>query len=126
MVIGFNPQFVLPILTRTKTHTVREDIHNRWKPGMKMHMATGVRTKQYSQFFESYCQCVQSVEIHFHNILLYNKVIVDNRELTFEEMKLFAKNDGFDDVCDFLFWFEDKAKNNVYKGKVIHWTDFKY
>lgn len=36
MVIPFNPQFVLPILTRTKIHTIREDIHNRWKPGMKM------------------------------------------------------------------------------------------
>lgn len=48
MILGFKPQFVQPIIDRTKIHTIREDKHNRWVPGKVIHMATGVRTKSYS------------------------------------------------------------------------------
>ncbi|MBS7234285.1 hypothetical protein KHA90_25155, partial [Flavobacterium psychroterrae] len=32
-----------------------------------------------------------------------------------------AQNDGFDSIEDFCSYF-----NENYKGKIIHWTDFKY
>ena len=130
MVIGFNPQFVLPILTRTKIHTVREDIHNRWKPGMKMHMATGVRTKQYSQFFESYCISVQELKIVFNPDYIFNQVFIDGEELEYRQICNLILNDGFIRVVDFYNWFLKKAKlenrTYIYKGKIIHWTDLKY
>ena len=50
MVIGFNKQFPDKITEGTKKHTIREDKHDRWNAGMIMHMATGVRTKNYKCF----------------------------------------------------------------------------
>ncbi len=63
MIIGFKPQFVDPILNGTKIHTIRLDPYERWKPGMKMHMATGVRTKHYKQFAEKICVGVSFIHI---------------------------------------------------------------
>jgi len=63
MVLGFEQQFVEPILSGTKIHTIREDKHNRWKPGRSIQMATGVRTKNYNQFNEDECVSVQEIKI---------------------------------------------------------------
>jgi len=32
-----------------------------------------------------------------------------------------AKNDGFEGIEDFFKWF-----NEDFKGKIIHWTNYKY
>lgn len=61
MVIGFKKQFEAPIKAGTKIHTIREDAHNRWKPGMMMHQATGVRTKYYRCFNETPCISTQQL-----------------------------------------------------------------
>jgi len=55
MVLAFKKRFVEPIKKGVKIHTIREDKTNRWKSGMKVHAATGVRTKNYNCFFESVC-----------------------------------------------------------------------
>lgn len=83
MVIGFKEQFVYKILNGTKIHTIREDKHDRWRPGMTMHMATGVRTKNYKQFHEDNCTSVQEISIfpEYEEVWLhYDKVKV--RKLT--------------------------------------------
>lgn len=60
-----------------KKHTIRAG--KRWKVGMKLHLATGVRTKEYFQFNENIkglevCKCVQSIEIkHYANNHLISK-----------------------------------------------------
>lgn len=121
MILGFKPQFVPRILSGRKIHTIREDKTNRWKPGNKIQMATGVRTKNYNCFKTAVCVSVQTIEIR--NIFDdKNAVLIDGRKLTKEEIKTLAKNDGFDNVKDFWNWFfmED------FIGKIIHWTYFKY
>lgn len=122
MVVGFNPRFKEPILSKTKKHTIREDPHNRWKAGMKMHMATGVRTKRYNQFDEQVCVSTQKIEIT-RNAEYINDVVVkiDGRRLTVGEFQQLAWNDGFDNIVDFCLWFEGS-----YAGKIIHWTELRY
>ena len=122
MVIGFNPRFKEPILKKTKKHTLREDPHNRWKQGIKMHMATGVRTKNYNQFNEDVCKSTQKIEIIRTSDYLNETIVkVDGRKLTEPEIQQLAWNDGFDNLVSFWLWF-DKG----FIGKIIHWTDLKY
>ena len=122
MIIGFKKRFINPILAKTKKHTIREDSHNRWKAGMKMHMATGVRTRQYNQFNEETCKSIQEIEIIRTSDYL-NEIIVkiDGRILNQDEVQQLAWNDGFDNLIDFWIWF-----HNGFKGKIIHWTNLKY
>ena len=42
--LAWNPEFP------PKLHTIRDDPHNRWKPGMKIHFATGVRSPRRDDF----------------------------------------------------------------------------
>ena len=122
MVIGFKERFIKPILAKTKKHTIREDAHNRWKEGMKMHMATGVRTKKYNQFNEDTCKSIQEIEIIRTSDYLEKTIIkIDGRNLTQDEVQQLAWNDGFDNLIDFWMWFADG-----FKGKIIHWTEMRY
>ena len=122
MVIGFKHRFVEPILARLKIHTIRKDNHNRWREGMKMHMATGVRTKMYNQFNEDTCKSVQEIEIIRVSDELNETIVkVDGRVLSEHEVYQLARNDGFENIIDFWMWFADG-----FKGKIIHWTEYRY
>jgi len=124
MVIGFNKQFIKPIKSGIKKHTIRIDKHNRWKPGMTMHMATGVRTKKYKQFSKKKCTGVQQIRIVHFNGDRWEKpfvnISVDNKLLSQIQIEILAKNDGFKDVESFFKWF-----NKDFTGKLIHWTNLK-
>lgn len=124
MVIGFKPQFKKPILQGSKKHTIREDKNDRWKPGMKIHFATGVRTRLYHQFYEGSCKSTQRINIIYDNIPPMGNVVnvlIDERQISWKELETLAVNDGFEDVSDFLNWF-----NEDFEGKIIHWTDLRY
>ena len=134
MVIGFKKEFVPKILNGTKEHTIREDLHDRWKVGMKMHMATGVRTKEYNQFDEKICTGIQTFRVIWkdspEDSLLGRsvRVFIDGKNVTdsfFDDdntvLEVLAKKDGFDSVNKFFQWF-----STDFKGKIIHWTDLKY
>ena len=121
MVIGFNKKFVEPILAKTKKHTLREDLHNRWKPGMMMNMATGVRTKNYNQFEKDFCRSVQQIEIPPFSMQKDYIIKVDGRILSVDEMHYLSYNDGFNEFVEFVAWF-----SKGFKGKIIHWTDLRY
>ena len=124
MVLGFKPQFEEPILQGRKKHTIRIDKNDRWKPGMKIHFATGVRTRLYHQFYEGFCKSTQKIQILWDNISLngeFVSVLIDGRPIDFDEVETLAVNDGFEDVSEFLNWFDED-----FKGKIIHWTDLRY
>ena len=110
---------------QTKIHTIREDAGNRWKAGNDIHMVINNRTKNRLQFAPVMkCVSVQKIEIHNHDgkgVSLYSFVKIDGRQLGWPEIDKLATNDGFDSVEDFFSWF-----NKDFKGKIIHWTDFKY
>lgn len=127
MVIGFKKQFVHPIIEGTKIHTVREDATRRWKPGIMMHMATGVRTKNYECFKQVPCVSTQKVFMTFRHII---EISVGGNELFgFQERERFAINDGFESLDQFEAWFYPLIKANPkqqFVGRVIHWTSLQY
>lgn len=132
MILSFNKRFVDQILSGKKIHTIREDPHTRWKAGRKIHMATGVRTKNYHCFDDTKtCVSVQSLQInHYESDFPAIEVIIDG-VLKFKQMSiiwngsdfidLLAKNDGFDSADAFFKWFD-----RDFHGRIIHWTDFRY
>lgn len=123
MILGFKKQFIDKILDGVKIHTIREDSHNRWEPGRKIHMATGVRTSYYHQFHEAECVSVQKIKIRVLEVYhhKYPGIWIDNKFLDIPEMEQLAAKDGFDSMDDFLAWFDKD-----FTGKIIHWTDKKY
>lgn len=135
---GFT-NFAQKILKGIKKHTMRVDEKDRWRAGMKIHHAHGVRTKRYLMFLEGVCKSTQRIEIESHDGVLNDdyyvyrvtiksvefimgfKVTVDDRIMNRETIDLIAKNDGFDSTKDFFTWFWDG-----FSGKIIHFTDLKY
>ncbi len=105
---------------RAKIHTIREDKHNRWKPGMKIHPVVFNRSKNQFQFAPTLkCVSVQSLNIHYHSDGY--EIIIDDKILTARDIEMLSINDGFSGVEDFENWF-----SSDFSGKIIHWTDFKY
>lgn len=123
----FNTNWDIKPHLAPKLHTIRRDEQNRWKEGMNIHFVVNGRTKDRFQFAPIVkCVSVQEIEIlhcpfpvdseQNHEI-----VSVDNKILKRAEIKLIAKNDGFESVEDFFKYF-----NQDFKGKLIHWTNLKY
>lgn len=133
MILGFNEQFVTPILNDTKKHSFREDKHNRWKPGMIMQLATGARSKEYKQFAERTCTGTQDIEIKYTENRGAVRITIDGKHfgtyhrflpeksVNKDNVLQLVKNDGFEDLNDFLSWFK-----RDWEGKIIHWTDLRY
>lgn len=121
MIIGFHKQFVSLIKKRKKLHTIRADKHNRWKAGMKMHMATGVRTKKYKCFKEITCKSVQEIRIIYYNKGYMPNIYIDALKISNTQFYELVIKDGFHNPNEFLNWF-----NKSFIGKIIHWTDKKY
>jgi len=119
MVLGFKPRFKDRIILGQKIHTIREDKNNRWYPGVRIHFATGVRTRNYNQFHIGKCMSVQEIYISHSGEGGAPSVYVDGQKVT--DVVRLAQNDGFHGIADFFEWF-----NEDFRGKLIHWTDFKY
>jgi len=134
-----------------KLHTMREDKHDRWKPGMSIQMV--YRGPKYSIAHEfnkgieelSKCVSTQRVRIEDWNdqvntgwentgfgykdtitvrgVDFHNHwmIFVDDQPLTKKEIDTLAINDGFKDTHEFFKWF-----NKDWRGKIIHWTNLRY
>lgn len=119
---GFD--FNVSLNCQSKLHSIREDKHDRWKPGMHIHFVINNRTPQRFQFAPVIkCISVQKIEIQYRDEdgfkLSCPTVHVDGVWLT--DHTQLAINDGFNSVEDFFAWF-----NTDFTGKIIHWTDLKY
>lgn len=120
--IAFDLRFVPKIRdTGRKIHTIRRDEENRLMPGVKIALSCG---GSHLVFDEKVITAVQHIIIHIHILqyVKYLQVFVDGRKLEYREIVELAKNDGFDDVNDFISFFG----LGRYEGKLIHWTDKRY
>jgi hypothetical protein len=128
MILSFKSQFIKPILVWSKIHTIREDKTNRWKPGRKIDFFTGRYTSKDRRRFAPTLECVSTQEIVILNMFNDRQVFVgcvngENRnKLSESQIKKLALNDGFKNVDEFFLFFDQTD----FKGKIIHWTDFKY
>jgi hypothetical protein len=95
---------------------------------MKIHAATGVRTKNYDCFFESECVSVQDIFMTYdHGDIL--EVSVGDKYFYWEERRQLALYDGFENWLEMFDWFYPLIINSPkesFSGKIIHWTDFRY
>lgn len=123
MVIGFKKQFKEPIMQGIKVHTLRDDLHDRWISGRTMHMATGVRTKNYNCFKQTECISTQETVIKLKKGRL--SIIINAEELNNSVLDLFIKRDGFKNKAEFIYWFFPTGDGIVFK-KLLHWTDLRY
>ena len=123
---GIQTGFKEKILEGTKIHTIRADNADRWKAGRSIQMC--YRGKNYSVLEEfnkglphlQRCTGVQTIEI---NTTEKHAIIkIEGRQIGLAEHLLLAKYDGFEDVHEFYRWF----KMVEFKGKLIHWTDYRY
>jgi len=120
--------------TIAKSHTIREDVKNRWKVGNKIHFIVFNRSEKQFQF----APVIEVKSIQKINIFYYDtkqtgafqvfkdderwvNVYVDGNMLSMRDVVELAENDGFESVLDFFKWFDSD-----FKGKIIHWTDLKY
>lgn len=127
---------------KSKSHTIRKDESNRWKPDMDIHFVINNRTKDRFQFVPVIkCVSVQKIEIVWRDGGLIPgrtaNVFIDNtkeigrynekdkiwrdRVKVDRSLEALAINDGFESVEDFFSYF-----NTDFTGKIIHWTDLKY
>lgn len=134
-----NYNFVAKDKLPQKIHTIREDKKNRWKVGTNIDFFINCRQKDMFRFAPVVpVVSIQEVEIKY---FLSGKkkqitIFIDQKKYVcidytfgvnvtdFDKQKImleFAKNDGFDSVEEFFKYF-----NEDFKGKIIHWTDFKY
>ena len=145
MILGFMSKFdgqptdfIQKISDDIKLHTMREDIHKRWKAGRTIQFCTGVRTKQFKQHLEKPCTSIQEVEMKLEKgadlySLFSVNIFIDGKLHNPLLNQEFARNDGFKDERDFMKWFFFEKRKGKWKqvrtkwtGRLIHWTDLKY
>lgn len=107
----------------SKIHTIRKDEKSRWKKGMKIHFFINSRTKNMFQFAPIVpVMSIQKIKIECPTDYLNDqRIYIDEKLLTTEEMQQLAWNDGFESLAHFQLWF-----NSDFEGIIIHWTDLKY
>lgn len=105
-----------------KIHTIREDKNDRWQVGTKIDFFINCRQKNMFRFAPVLpVVSIQEIEI-IHQEFMNDIIIkVNGKKLNIFGQQLLAKNDGFDCLFDFLMYFRED-----FKGKIIHWTEFRY
>lgn len=133
------------ILSGIKKHTIRLDKNQRWKEGMKIHLAQGARTKQYKQFGEAEVLKVERLNIDMSKYPYsqssklvkpdmcypfknrYIQMTIEGTYIDIDRMEQLAKDDGFDNLDQMLtyFGFEEQKKEHYIEGLVASLIWFK-
>lgn len=116
-----------------KVHTIRDDKHNRWEVGNKIHFWLGNprntrgKTKPY-QFGIGEVSKVETIRMDFaipedwqQDIVFIGDDIVLK---TIDALNALAENDGFDNWAQMKLWFDDTGIKQ-YFGKIIFWKNFR-
>jgi hypothetical protein len=112
-----------------KIHTIRIDRAERWQKGKDIHFIIHNRSKKRFQF-APVRKVISTQEITISNRYIqksitggddYPMVIVDGEQLNYQKCLELAINDGFKSLNEFMEYFSED-----FKGKLIHWTNYKY
>ena len=112
MTINFKREFTQKIKAGTKTSTIRES--NRYKPGQKLQLYCGMRTKACFKIKEVLCTRVRPVT------LTPTSVQVDHE---FVDKEQIARKDGFETYQDMWLWFSRMYSGSVFCGWLIEWKN---
>lgn len=128
-----NYNFQAKSIVPSKIHTIREDKKDRWKVGNKIDFFINCRQKDMFRFAPVLpVVSIQEIEIIYvltgKKLELQPIVFIDKKffyhnliSKDTSKMMQLSQNDGFDSIGQFFDYF-----NKNFKGKIIHWTDFKY
>jgi len=129
--------FKQKILSGEKIHTIRET--DRIQPGHVLHMCYDNRQKTRESFFEKgkepICISTQKIEIIYRDCHVFHLIsfVIDNRSILSDsyEIDFLSSNDGLSKEVFFQYFYSrsvltDLEGVRVFKGNIIHWTNFKY
>jgi hypothetical protein len=120
---GDPTNFVDKIKDGRKIHTIRTERKGnaKWREGMDIHFATGLRTPDYNQFASGVCTGIQEIRIKYAIGLDEPEIHINRTPIPPRLKRQVAENDGFDTFDQFLRWFDED-----FEGLLIHWTDRRY
>ena len=133
------------VIQRPKLHTVREDLKERWKPGINIDFFINVRRPNMYRFapvlpvvstqkiefiwkdntenltclgtnFDKTCT-IMIDDCFYGDAYFFNGSVISSSYT----IPIFANNDGFDTPEELFAYF-----NKNFKGKIIHWTNKRY
>lgn len=111
--LNFQPQFVEALLTGAKRQTIRRKA--RCKPGDKIQIYTGQRTKECRMLGEAVCLATAPV------ILYPSRAYIGEHMLNDKQRQELAEADGFANYQEMHEWFKEKYKSRSFEGEIIKW-----
>jgi hypothetical protein len=127
--LSFKKQFAPHIRSRRKRHTIRAKRKRPIKPGDKLYLYTGMRTKSCQKIMDTVCVKVEDIKIEMRPYkgkgvlasgLDFPHVIVEGIELSGDEKESLAYADGFDSFADMMKFWDGRLP---FSGDLIHWKD---
>jgi hypothetical protein len=139
--LNFKKQFVDPIRTRRKAHTIRATRKIPIKPRDRLYLYCGLRHKGAFRILPEPVTCTKTFDIQIRNVFVSSactlkeeRVVLDGQKLDKSEMETLAQADGFADWNQMRwFWIKEhgKAKRAMgsrysvvnFTGQIIHWKE---
>jgi len=132
---SFQERFIPMILDGSKDHTIRKDRAGRSrhaKPGNRLYLYYGMRTKYCRKIGEAICSHVEHIEIADNSISVYGDDYCFM--LSPDACNEFAWSDGFrpdgstidhpDGAFDLMLRWWRQTHKLPFHGVVIYWKDF--
>jgi uncharacterized protein YqfB (UPF0267 family) len=119
---SFNKMFVPPILAGTKRQTIRAERKRHARPGDRLQLYRGMRTKQCALIAVATCIDVQPIHLQ---IAYPPHAAFDGKQLKLlEGLDDFARADGFEDWQAMRqFWEVNHPGQAAFSGVLIRWGD---
>lgn len=118
-ILNFNKKFASKVKRGLKTQTIRRFRKFPIKPGDKLYLYTGLRTKYAKKLREAICIDTEIIRIDHDGIERERRL----RKSFFHEreaLNRFAKSDGFKDWNEMLTWWL-KVHGLPFEGTLISW-----
>lgn len=123
--------FIEKILSGEKRQTIRR-AGAKWdnvKPGDKLTLYTGQRTKQCRKLGEAVVSSINTILLDTNTCAIYTPSslgVLGYLELAEEEARIIAGMDGFASLADFWQFFRSHyGRSALLPMRVIRWHDFK-
>jgi hypothetical protein len=139
MVLGFKRQFAPFVEDGSKTHSIREDKNDRWRPGVIVDAFVDPRQKTMRRLMPStpciYTEPLEMIAVN-QSVVASERIalVIDGRKPDANEADLFAWRDGFRHmdgekyttaICGcyamMLQFWADLDRKLPWRGKIVHW-----
>jgi len=112
---NFQQRFARAVEIGAKRQTIRRKRKRPTRPGDRLYLYTGMRTKACRLLCKATCRQIEDVVI-FSDKILFNDMVITWQKW----LEAFAWNDGFHNFEDMTAWFR-KTHGLPFSGEVIYW-----